>query len=57
MIAGYQKTYPLLPLEVVEQHAKDLFRKADLDGNGEIDYSEWEIATIDKYSLLSDDKI
>ena len=30
---------------------------ADADGNGEIEYSEWVIATINKKDLLSDDKL
>lgn len=29
----------------------------DADGNGEIDYSEWIIATVNKKKLLSDDKL
>lgn len=30
---------------------------ADIDGNGEIDYSEWLIATINMKNLLTDDKL
>jgi Ca2+-binding EF-hand superfamily protein len=29
-----------------------LFKAADIDGNGELDYSEWQIATINKRSIL-----
>ena len=28
------------------------FANADSDGSGEIDYSEWQIATINKYAIL-----
>lgn len=30
---------------------------ADTDGSGEIDYSEWVVATMDKKKLLTDDKL
>ena len=30
---------------------------ADTDGSGEIDYSEWVIATMDKKKLLTEDKL
>jgi hypothetical protein len=29
-----------------------LFKKADQDGNGYIDYSEWQMATIDRFTLM-----
>lgn len=41
----------------VIREAKEMFEHADIDGNGEIDYSEWEIATINKYNLLSYEKL
>ncbi len=31
-----------------------MFALADTDGNGEIDYLEWQVATINKYDLLSE---
>lgn len=30
---------------------------ADSDGSGEIDYSEWVVATMDKKKLLSNEKL
>lgn len=30
---------------------------ADIDGSGEIDYSEWLIATMNKKNLISEDKV
>lgn len=30
---------------------------ADQDGNGELDYSEWQVASINKYSILQEQKL
>ena len=30
---------------------------ADIDGNGQIDYSEWLMATLNKKSLVSEEKL
>jgi Ca2+-binding EF-hand superfamily protein len=38
--------------EDVIAEADRLFKLADSDGNGEIDYSEWQVATINKYDVL-----
>ena len=37
--------------------AKNVFDAADQDGNGTIDYSEWAVATINKRSILQDEKL
>ena len=34
-----------------------VFSKIDVDGSGEIDYSEWVLATINKENLLTDERI
>ena len=34
-----------------------IFIAADQDGNGEIDYSEWQVATINKYDILQEEKL
>lgn len=34
-----------------------IFQEVDLDGNGEIEFSEWVVASIDKNSLITDDKL
>lgn len=34
-----------------------IFKEVDLDGNGEIEFSEWVVASIDKNSLITDDKL
>ena len=34
-----------------------IFDEVDLDGNGEIEFSEWIVASIDKRSLVTDEKL
>jgi calcium-dependent protein kinase len=34
-----------------------ILRLADIDGSGEIDYSEWLVATLNKKNLVSDEKL
>ena len=34
-----------------------IFKEVDLDGNGEIEFSEWVVASIDKNSLITDEKL
>ena len=34
-----------------------IFEKIDIDGSGEIDYSEFVMATMDQKKLLSQDKL
>ena len=36
---------------------EDIFREVDLDGNGEIEFSEWIVATIDRNSLITEEKL
>ena len=37
-----------------EKEAKKLFEQADTDNSGEIDYTEWIAATINKKEILTD---
>jgi calcium-dependent protein kinase len=34
-----------------------IFDKVDIDGSGGLDYSEWQIATINKRSILQEEKL
>ena len=34
-----------------------IFNEVDLDGNGEIEFSEWIVASIDKNSLITNEKL
>ena len=43
--------------EMTEDEVRELFYKADTDGSGFIDYSEWVSATIDKKKILSDENL
>jgi calcium-dependent protein kinase len=57
LIIGYARIYPHLGEAEVEEEVSKLFNKADSDRSGAIDYSEWQIATINKYSILQDQKL
>ena len=35
----------------------EIFDKIDIDGNGNLEYSEWVIATIDKQKLMTPEKL
>ena len=57
LIEGYKKIYKNMSEEDVVKEADRLFKLADTDGNGEIDYSEWQVATINKYDVLQEEKL
>jgi calcium-dependent protein kinase len=50
---GINKYFPNITNEEIDR----ILEIADADGSGEIDYSEWVVATIDKKKLLSDKKM
>ena len=43
--------------DMAEDEVDKIMKLADFDGNGEIEYSEWVVATLDKQSLLTDEKL
>jgi calcium-dependent protein kinase len=43
--------------DMAEDEVDKIMKLADLDGNGEIEYSEWVVATMDKHNLLTDEKL
>jgi len=57
LIEGYKKIYTHMAEEDIIAEADRLFKVADADGNGEIDYSEWQVATINKYDVLQEEKL
>jgi calcium-dependent protein kinase len=58
LIEGYTKMYSdTMSKSDIEDEAKKLFEAADTDGSGEIDYSEWAVATANKKNCLSDEKL
>ena len=48
LIEGYRKIYG----ELAEEEVDRILSRVDADGSGEIDYSEWVVATINKKKLL-----
>lgn len=43
--------------DLAEEEVDRIMKIADTDGSGEIDYSEWIVATIDKRKLLSHERL
>jgi len=43
--------------DLAEDEVDRIMKAADTDGSGEIDYSEWIVATTDKRKLLTDEKL
>jgi calcium-dependent protein kinase len=39
------------------EYIDQIYNRIDVDNSGQIDYTEWVIATIDKDSLLTEDKL
>lgn len=53
LIEGYRNILG----DLAEEEVDRIMRVADTDGSGEIDYSEWIVATMDKRKLLSNEKM
>lgn len=45
-VTAYMKLFPTHDPSDVEEHAIEIFSKADTDGSGSIDFTEWCTATI-----------
>ena len=50
---GFWETYG----DLAEEEVDRIFKIADTDGSGEIDYSEWVVASINKKKLLTNEKL
>lgn len=50
MLSKYELTigYQLLYGDNAADEVEKIFEKVDIDGSGQIDYSEWVVATINK---------
>ncbi len=57
LFEGYKKIYKHMSDEDLRREVEIVFEQADQDGNGEIDYSEWQVATINKYAILQEEKL
>ena len=53
-INGFRKLYPKQEQEAVDEKAIAIFEKADTDGSGAIDFTEWCTATINQNQLLNE---
>lgn len=53
LITGYRKIYG----HFAEEEVDKIMKIADIDGSGEIDYSEWLMATVNKKNLVTEDKL
>jgi calcium-dependent protein kinase len=53
LIEGYRKIFG----EMADEEVDKILARVDADGSGEIDYSEWVVATINKEKLLTREKL
>ena len=54
LIAGFKEIYGDVG---VEQEVNEIMALADLNGNGELDYSEWLAATVKKKDIVNKEKL
>lgn len=54
VLIGFRKT---MGDDLAEAEVDKLFKAADTDNSGEIDYSEWIAATINKKKILTNEKL
>lgn len=54
LVNGFKQTFGEI---AAEEQVDKIMKMVDSDGSGEIDYSEWVVATINKNRLLSDEKL
>ncbi len=53
-INGYSKLYPKEDQQAAAERALEVFNKADTDGSGAIDFTEWCTASIDQNTLMNE---
>lgn len=53
-LAAYKKLYPKQEEGAVEERAREVFSKADTDGSGSIDFTEWCAATMDQNKMMNE---
>lgn len=53
LIEGYR----VIMGDLAEDEVDRILKAVDTDGSGEIDYSEWIVASTDKKKLLTDEKL
>ena len=53
-ITGFKRIYPDQDPLIVEERARSIFEKADVDNSGAIDFAEWCTASINQNELLNE---
>ena len=51
---AYRVLYPNQAEDEVDERALEVFKNADVDGSGSIDFGEWCTATINQNTLLNE---
>ena len=54
---AYKVMYPHMDPEDLITEATKIFKQADTDGSGSLDFGEWSCATINKRTLLNDNNL
>lgn len=54
---AYSVMYPQMDPTDLKAEATAIFKKADTDGSGALDYGEWSAATINKRELLNENNL
>lgn len=57
LLNGFKITYAHLSERDLLKEVDRVFSRADLDGDGFIDYSEWQISCVNKDSVLKKDRL
>lgn len=57
LFLGYKKCCKVLVDTEIMRMVTDIFEQADNDKSGALDFSEWTVATINKHSILQEDKL
>jgi calcium-dependent protein kinase len=57
LLYGFRKIYSHLKEADLVKETERAFSRADLDGDGIIDYSEWQIACVNKDQILKKDRL
>lgn len=55
--AGFKLMYSHLSESDLNKEIDRVFERADLDGDGMIDYSEWQISCVNKESILKRERL
>lgn len=57
LIAGYKKLYPNMTDSEIQGTVTGILNKIDVNGSGEIDFTEFVVATMNQQNMLNSEKI